>query len=434
MSVTLPCADTTRWTHVCDILRSWLSSGVTRVSDLDTIINTLTPKDATCLPCKFFHTTFNAGEGSDQFMSCFDLGGFLIFGVPFMLRVALEAPTLFPTSTLPLLAQGGSYASVELSRRQCACLLALSALGVFQGRSEGKERYRFRVHQLFCMNATPSALCFMNYFRVVARDEKLLEGSVTYVRRKMAEGDDVPLAHSKQPLCPVAFISEPAQRIECDTTAELHVDFSNMQIGGGVLTGDFGQEEILFCAKPELAVAIAFTTLLRDEEVLVIDGARMYSTVSGLRSEFRFEGDVMTQLTSPPPRVVALDALDLRVGLKPRQFEIPFVRRDIRKAWLGLQGCSGSVLATGHWGCGSFGHDHFLKFLQQWLAASAAGGITEIRYYTMGDTKGEGVERLLEKFQFLSVGDLWTKVEIACAGIPPSLQAPKVFREKIMLC
>ena len=28
-----------------------------------------------------------------------------------------------------------------------------------------------------------------------------------------------------------------------------------------------------------------------------------------------------------------------------------------------------SSLATGNWGCGAFGNDHTLKFLQQWLAA-----------------------------------------------------------------
>ncbi|KAA6402682.1 MAG: hypothetical protein EZS28_001783 [Streblomastix strix] len=42
----------------------------------------------------------------------------------------------------------------------------------------------------------------------------------------------------------------------------------------------------------------------------------------------------------------------------------------------------GGVLATGHWGCGAFKGDQFLKFIIQWIAASEAG-VTEMRYSCM---------------------------------------------------
>ena len=37
------------------------------------------------------------------------------------------------------------------------------------------------------------------------------------------------------------------------------------------------------------------------------------------------------------------------------------------------EGNEEKTISTGNWGCGVFGGDHELKFLQQWIAASFAG-------------------------------------------------------------
>ena len=41
------------------------------------------------------------------------------------------------------------------------------------------------------------------------------------------------------------------------TAADLHVEFANAFVGGGVMTGDAAMEETLFLVKPELMVAMA---------------------------------------------------------------------------------------------------------------------------------------------------------------------------------
>jgi poly(ADP-ribose) glycohydrolase len=51
--------------------------------------------------------------------------------------------------------------------------------------------------------------------------------------------------------------------------------------------------------------------------------------------------------------------------------------RDLNKAYIGFQGCpywkhmEDKLIVTGKWGCGAFNGIYWIKFLQQWLAASA---------------------------------------------------------------
>ena len=55
--------------------------------------------------------------------------------------------------------------------------------------------------------------------------------------------------------------------------------------------------------------------------------------------------------------------------------------RERRKAFAGFMvPGSQTAIATGHWGCGAFGGDRYLKSLLQWIAASAAG--RSLSYYT----------------------------------------------------
>ena len=49
------------------------------------------------------------------------------------------------------------------------------------------------------------------------------------------------------------------------------------------------------------------------------------------------------------------------------------------------------TIATGNWGCGVFGGNHELKFIQQWIAASFAG-VERLDYYTFGDKQTKPIE------------------------------------------
>ena len=64
-------------------------------------------------------------------------------------------------------------------------------------------------------------------------------------------------------------------------------------------------------------------------------------------------------------------------------------------------------------GCGAFGNDHSLKFLQQWLAASAAG-VKQLHYHTFGDKRSGPLFFLATSLKKLSnVGELWALVRDA---------------------
>ena len=76
-------------------------------------------------------------------------------------------------------------------------------------------------------------------------------------------------------------------------------------------------------------------------------------------------------------------------------------------------------IATGNWGCGAFGGDHELKFLQQWVAASFAG-IKILYYYTFEATKMKFVIKNLDKIKqkYSTANDLYNELKnkILCQG------------------
>lgn len=86
------------------------------------------------------------------------------------------------------------------------------------------------------------------------------------------------------------------------------------------------------------------------------------------------------------------------------------IKRDLNKARIAFDGAD--TVATGNWGCGAFGNDHILKFLQQWLAASETA-VTQLDYHTFEDPRSASLPSLARRFQRLTVGQLWTVVKLA---------------------
>ena len=78
--------------------------------------------------------------------------------------------------------------------------------------------------------------------------------------------------------------------------------------------------------------------------------------------------------------------------INKNQFNQKDIIRDIHKAYVGfnLINLYGNniekTIATGNWGCGAFGGNHELKFIQQWIAASFAG-VKRLDYYTFSHNK-----------------------------------------------
>jgi hypothetical protein len=100
--------------------------------------------------------------------------------------------------------------------------------------------------------------------------------------------------------------------------------------------------------------------------------------------------------------------MDALQGCAKIQFGEGLIRRDLNKARQAFAGAS--TVATGNWGCGAFGNDHVLKFLQQWLAASDAG-VTQLYYHTYADRRSGSLGALAQGFQGCTIGELWTVLQ-----------------------
>lgn len=385
------------------ILRRPLAS----LADLDAVLTEFAAT-STQQTCKFFSTIPGSADADKL-----DFGAFWAHGVPLMLELALEMPTLFAGVELPLLLRGANR-HVALSRRQCACLLAHSFFGSITEGSWAveKKRWSFRVAQLFFLEALPSALCVLNYFKALGQ-RGVPEGTVTIERRGFPRrAPPWRWEGSGAPLCPIEF--HEAGAIE-DSPAEAHSDFANRFVGGGCLENDFMMEEILFVVKPELIVAMALCSYMHDEEAVRVAGALQYSCYRGYASTFEFDGDYDDRRAGPPAVVCAMDALQ---GCARIQFGEDLVLRDMNKARVAFDGAR--TVATGNWGTGAFGNDHVLKMLQQWLAASDAG-VTRLHYFTFGDRRSAPIVPLARALRGRTVGELYSAVRDAarkCAGAP----------------
>jgi poly(ADP-ribose) glycohydrolase len=149
--------------------------------------------------------------------------------------------------------------------------------------------------------------------------------------------------------------------------------------------------------------------------VIVIRGARQYGDYQGCLHSFRFQflapnrrwWQQTEEEEEVPPAVIALDAL---VNSGQKQWQRTSLLRDLHKAYLGFTGFA--TISTGNWGCGVFGGDPLLKFLQQLMAASAAG-TTHLFYSTFQNP--HLLQEASALYQSLtqrgaSVADVWTLI------------------------
>ena len=67
------------------------------------------------------------------------------------------------------------------------------------------------------------------------------------------------------------------------------------------------------------------------------------------------------------------------------------------------------TIATGNWGCGAYGGDFELKFIQQWLAATYVGA-KKLYYYTFGKKEMNFAYENLEKIKSINPKVLYSKL------------------------
>jgi uncharacterized membrane protein YgcG len=422
--LSLPSDEPVSWAATARVLRDGRTALATvGLTALDAVITRFAKADREPRVCTFFAKYSNGDAGGN-----FDFDRFLRVGAPLLLQIALDMPALFvDTPAVPMFRMRSACGPAEekegcssprlrkhcvaLTRRQCACLLAHSFLGSLK-RPDGVQPndWRFTVVDLFLGTAVSpnSATTFLNYFNSLGEappndDDDDDDDDVITIERLGFDKGRPPWdwEASTKPLCKATVLDGAIE----DSVADTHADFANAFVGGGCMTGDAAQEEMLFLVKPELMLAMATQQRMVDEEAIRISGARQYAITSGFGQDFEFHGDYdgrrSTTGEAVPPTVCAIDAVR---GGGPAMTSRAMLR-DMNKARLGFEGAA--HIASGHWGCGAYGNNHDLMFLKQWLAASEAGA-KRLDIHDFSRNQSHHIVPLIRKLRHLTVGQLWT--------------------------
>ena len=147
----------------------------------------------------------------------------------------------------------------------------------------------------------------------------------------------------------------------------LRIDFANMIIGGGAIAYGCVQEEIMFCACPELIVSRLLCNVMQSDEAIVILGTEQFSTPDGYGFSLKCGGAY--EDTTPfdhegvrKSSISAIDALDFRRGGAQTQFSPEKVLRELTKAFAGFDVPEAPEnIASGNWGCGAFRGGYRIK-------------------------------------------------------------------------
>eukprot|EP01113_Clastostelium_recurvatum_P028760 TRINITY_DN3473_c0_g1_i4.p1 TRINITY_DN3473_c0_g1~~TRINITY_DN3473_c0_g1_i4.p1 ORF type:complete len:551 (-),score=124.31 TRINITY_DN3473_c0_g1_i4:9-1466(-) len=320
--------------------------------------------------------------------------------LPRIQQLVLDMPTIFKEK-IPLL-YPQMCGRVVLTPLQAACLLSSSFFGALSP-SRGNSQYIFPscdLSQLWGVSTIlglpqgevrgPAGIaeCILHYFdRITERtDDELQQRRIVFERHVLPQGID--WRKSERVVTPATVHLEGT--IE-DSDAQIHADFANQYLGGGVLSGGCVQEEILFGIKPESLVGMLFCAKMEPNESISISNAEQFATYTGYGRKVKFGKPFLD--TKQNVKIVAMDAVVSQV--KSIQWSRASIVRDLHKAYIAFANNTSSsgtedttttttqTVATGHWGCGAFGGDKQLKFIEQLMAASEAG--CRLAYYAFGE-------------------------------------------------
>lgn len=305
----------------------------------------------------------------------------------------LSLPTNFPEG----ISKYYKEQTIRLNKRVCLNLL----LALFFCCSQ-------RLHTFFDEREKAKYTCLMTYFKLMRSksDEELSLEELT-IERKILD-PYLPIEHWSNSQVPLRkLIKEREKKIEDFDDHYLKVDFANQYIGGGVLTFGCVQEEILFVIYPELLISMIFCEVMKDNEAIVINGARRVAEYSGYAWSFKFESEYTKPQDPSLNTFVAIDAL--MFPSKNHQFSAEGVLREINKAYIGFQRNLADKdeqlppVVTGKWGCGEFGGFAPLKTLLMWIAASAAG--RDMYMTTFRDYSLDILDQVAELYEGTTIGE-----------------------------
>ena len=278
-------------------------------------------------------------------------------------EIILELPKTFPQG----LSEYFKQKIIRLNKFQCLSILASMFFSCTH-----------KVHTFLDEREQAKYSFLMTYFRIMrGKTREELESEEFIIEKKVLD-QDYSFKHWKKSQLKLKKLQVDEERkIEDFDDKFLKVDFANMYIGGGVLNFGCVQEEILFVIYPEMLVSMFFCKPMKENEAIVLRGARRVARYTGYAWSLKFA----EEYTEPQdPSINTFTAIDALMFPSFRdQFSDNLMIREINKAYIGFSQNSFDdpsnlqPVVTGKWGCGEFGGFAPLKALLMWIAASAAG-------------------------------------------------------------
>lgn len=216
-------------------------------------------------------------------------------------------------------------------------------------------------------------LCLLCYF---ARSVDLPLYYIHYERCVLAESEkpDWTPNNSQVLACDNVFLHTDSMEA---STGLGFADFANEFIHIGHIAPSMTQEEVLFSCCPECFPSMLWFECMDPNEAVLIKGVKRFSSYTGYNVTFQWSGFYEAKDDMPEFRDVLV--YDASMG-RATQFAKTIIIRDLEKAYISFKSFAEGVedpakrrLSTGHWGCGAFGGDKPLKFLQQLCAATLTG-------------------------------------------------------------
>ena len=328
-------------------------------------------------------------------------------------KLILDMDKFFPNGEIEIL-KSNTTNKIILTRLQVALLFILGFFDIFQPYIKIMNINRgYDFEPVFDPNYGPSfakGRSFINYMTVIGKwleeNNPILNEKITYLR----ENKQVDIENFKniQKLCDIQIIEQGSM---FNTEAKFCIDFANKYIGGGALSGGCVQEEILFAVEPEAIVSMFLMEVMDDNDAIRIDNLIQYSNYSGYAFSFKYEESaIKDEQNLIRHNIIAIDAVCSYSGGVDKES----IKRDLIKAYVGFNLINfddkdvakmPKTISSGNWGCGAFGGDYELKFIQQWLAATYAG-VEKLYYYTFGRNEMNKIVKYKEEMKSLNADDL----------------------------
>lgn len=422
--VDLPCDDPERWGRIEGVLRPLIATPPATYEQLGATLD-LRSDDGRAL-AGLAAACGGGGGGGDISAS------FLSTTLPHIVSSALRLPELLEmvpegrVRKLPQLGAAGRC-STSIPRPLVHSLLANMLLCTFEETNRSAMPLRSFEGLLVECDASQEVAklrMVMHYFERTG-DGADLQGTLRLSRTRAEQGFEAWSASAK-PLLPMSVAP---QGVGFENPAfgahQMHADFANEMLGGGVLVGGCVQEEIRFAICPELIVGLLTCPVMLQSEAIQIVGAEQMSAYTGYAWSLRYAGDFVDSSARDADGTVmngiaAIDALDLRGNrMSPaEQMLAPLMLREMNKSLAGFEpmdpvtAAALPSIATGNWGCGVFGGFVELKAVLQWLAASEAN--QKITYFPYDAPFGPRLEQFSEAVVGMgaTVGQLATVLQL----------------------